>query len=58
MGDMSIGNIKGLQLAVEVNSRLQKNVMDNVEQSIGNLLKSMPQSANPAHLGNTLDIRA
>ncbi|MGM0462471.1 MAG: YjfB family protein [Fibrobacterota bacterium] len=58
MGDMSIGNIKGLQLAVEVNSRLQKNAMDNVEQSIGNLLESMPKSANPAHLGNTLDIRA
>lgn len=57
MDGITPGAIKSATLAIQINSSLQKKVMESAEQSMASLLRTMPQSANLPGVGTSLDVR-
>ncbi|MGM0442867.1 MAG: putative motility protein [Fibrobacterota bacterium] len=58
MSGMSVGGAKGLELAVKIDTNLQKKAIESAETSMKNLLDAMPKSANPPGVGGSVDVSA
>lgn len=57
MDGITPGAIKSATLAIQINSSLQKKVMESAEQNMASLLRTMPQSASLPGIGASLDVR-